>query len=160
MDHSTHSDNNIGSGFDNGTDPDPTQIGRSSRRASPAPVSSLGRGSTCLRLTIRRSRRRTTTLSSPLLEVIGELKYMSKLKFHEKKLLKKVNFVEYKREGGHREALVTRRYHLSERDDYKKYSSICRMISYNMGVISTTKILTKCDKLSVSSFCRCRLATV
>ncbi|RZR83365.1 hypothetical protein BHM03_00009963, partial [Ensete ventricosum] len=49
------------------------------------------------------------------------LKYMSKLKFHEKRLLKKVNFIEYKREGGHREALVTRRYHLSERDDYKKY---------------------------------------
>ncbi|RWW21700.1 hypothetical protein BHE74_00052506 [Ensete ventricosum] len=46
---------------------------------------------------------------------------MRKLKFHEKKLLKKVNFIEYKREGGHREALVTRRYHLTERDDYKKY---------------------------------------
>ncbi|KAJ8504805.1 hypothetical protein OPV22_005691 [Ensete ventricosum] len=35
---------------------------------------------------------------------------MRKLKFHEKKLLKKVNFIEYKREGGHREALVTRQY--------------------------------------------------
>lgn len=112
---------------------------------------------------------------------------MRKLKFHEKKLLKKVNFIEYKREGGHREALVTRRYHLTERDDYKKYSSICRMVQklvhvlkqmdprdpfriemtdglleklYNMGVISTKKSLAKCDKLSVSSFCRRRLATV
>ncbi|URE11101.1 U3 small nucleolar ribonucleoprotein [Musa troglodytarum] len=110
---------------------------------------------------------------------------MRKLKFHEKKLLKKVNFIEYKREGGHREALVTRRYHLTERDDYKKYSNICRMVQklvhvlkqmdprdpfrvemtdalleklYNMGVISTKKSLAKCDKLSVSSFCR--LATV
>lgn len=46
---------------------------------------------------------------------------MRKLKFHEKKLLKRVNFIEYKREWGHREALVTRRYHLTERDDYKKY---------------------------------------
>nr|CAD1827301.1 unnamed protein product [Ananas comosus var. bracteatus] len=89
--------------------------------------------------------------------------------------------------GGHREALVTRRYLLTERDDYKKYSSICRMVQklvnllkqmdprdpyriemtdmlleklYNMGVISTKKSLAKCDKLSVSSFCRRRLASV
>lgn len=47
---------------------------------------------------------------------------MRKLKFHEKKLLKKVNFLEWKREGGHREALVMQRYHLTERDDYKKYA--------------------------------------
>ena len=45
---------------------------------------------------------------------------MRKLKFHEKKLLKRTNFLEYKREGGHREALVTQRYHLVESDDYKK----------------------------------------
>ncbi|CAL9075060.1 unnamed protein product [Musa acuminata var. zebrina] len=76
---------------------------------------------------------------------------------------------------------------ISPRDDYKKYSSICRMVQklvhnlkqmdprdpfriemtdalleklYNMGVISTKKSLAKCDKLSVSSFCRRRLATV
>ncbi|RZS23391.1 hypothetical protein BHM03_00056305, partial [Ensete ventricosum] len=55
--------------------------------------------------------------------------------FHEKKLLKKVNFIEYKREGGHREALVTRRYHLTERDDYKKYSSICRMVQKLVHVL-------------------------
>ncbi|XP_065010432.1 uncharacterized protein LOC103989014 isoform X2 [Musa acuminata AAA Group] len=60
---------------------------------------------------------------------------MRKLKFHEKKLLKKVNFIEYKREGGHREALVTRRYHLTERDDYKKYSSICRMVQKLVHVL-------------------------
>lgn len=112
---------------------------------------------------------------------------MRKLKFHEKKLLKKVNFLEYKRERGHREALVTRRYHLTERDDYKKYASICRMVQklvnllkqmdprdpyriemtdmlleklYNMGMISTKKSLANCEKLSVSSFCRRRLASV
>lgn len=45
---------------------------------------------------------------------------MRKLKFHEQKLLKRHNFLEYKREGGHREALVTQRYRLVERDDYKK----------------------------------------
>ncbi|KAF8660313.1 hypothetical protein HU200_057888 [Digitaria exilis] len=31
---------------------------------------------------------------------------------------------------------------------------------YNMGLISTNKSLVKCEKLSVSSFCRRRLATV
>jgi len=31
---------------------------------------------------------------------------------------------------------------------------------YNMGVISTKKSLVRCEKLSVSSFCRRRLATV
>lgn len=46
---------------------------------------------------------------------------MRKLKYHEKKLLKKVNFLEWKREGGHRENDVMRRYHITSRDDYKKY---------------------------------------
>ncbi|KAK1287739.1 hypothetical protein QJS10_CPB19g00915 [Acorus calamus] len=112
---------------------------------------------------------------------------MRKLKFHEKKLLKKVNFLEWKREGGHREALVIGRYHMTERDDYKKYASVCRMVQklvnilkqmdprdpfriemsdllleklYNMGVIPTRKSLALCDKLSVSSFCRRRLSSI
>ncbi|KAF2299402.1 hypothetical protein GH714_031840 [Hevea brasiliensis] len=112
---------------------------------------------------------------------------MRKLKFHEQKLLKKVNFLQWKREGDHREANVMHRYHIVERDDYKKYSSLCRMVQklvsilkqmdpkdpfrvemtdmlleklYNMGVISTRKSLALCDRLSVSSFCRRRLSTV
>ncbi|KAL0817621.1 hypothetical protein Bca101_074065 [Brassica carinata] len=32
---------------------------------------------------------------------------MKKLKYHEKKVLKKLNFLEWKREGGHREILIT-----------------------------------------------------
>lgn len=112
---------------------------------------------------------------------------MRKLKFHEHKLIKKANFLEYKRERGHREAIVTQRYRLVERDDYKKYNGICLMVQklvniikqmdtrdpfriemtdmlldklYNMGVIPTRKSLLKCENLSVSSFCRRRLATV
>ncbi|KAK1570986.1 hypothetical protein Q3G72_010196 [Acer saccharum] len=112
---------------------------------------------------------------------------MRKLKFHEKRLLKKVNFLEWKREGGHRESEVMQRYHVTGRDDYKKYSSLCRMVQklvnilkqmdpkdpfriemsdslleklYNMGVIPTRKSLALCDRLSVSSFCRRRLSTV
>ncbi|KAF3786433.1 U3 small nucleolar ribonucleoprotein [Nymphaea thermarum] len=112
---------------------------------------------------------------------------MRKLKFHEKKLLKKVNFLEWKRENGQREALIMGCYHIVGRDDYKKYLKICGMVTklvnilkqidprdpfriemtnslleklYNMGVIPTKKSLTLCDHLSVSSFCRRRLATV
>jgi U3 small nucleolar ribonucleoprotein protein IMP3 len=46
---------------------------------------------------------------------------MRKLRFHEQKLLKKTNFLDFKREKGHRDAIVTQRYLLVERDDYKKY---------------------------------------
>ncbi|KCV72296.1 hypothetical protein H696_01693 [Fonticula alba] len=45
---------------------------------------------------------------------------MRKLKYHEQKLLKKVNFVEWKSDGGHREAAVMRRYHIQDREDYIK----------------------------------------
>jgi U3 small nucleolar ribonucleoprotein protein IMP3 len=112
---------------------------------------------------------------------------MRKLKHHEKKLLKRVNFLEWKREGGNRENMVMRRYHITGRDDYKKYSSMCRMVQklvntvkqmdpkdpyrvdmtdklleklYNMGVIPTRQSITLCERLTVSSFCRRRLATV
>jgi len=46
---------------------------------------------------------------------------MRKLKFHEQKLLKKVNFLEWKKERGQHEARVMRRYHITGRDDYSKY---------------------------------------
>ncbi|XP_010261126.1 PREDICTED: U3 small nucleolar ribonucleoprotein protein IMP3-like [Nelumbo nucifera] len=112
---------------------------------------------------------------------------MRKLKFHEKKLLKKVNFLEWKREGGHGEAHVMQRYHVTGRDDYKKYSSLCWVVQklvnmlmtmdprdpfriemtdmlleklYNIGVIPTRKSLALCDRSSVSSFCRRRLSTI
>ncbi|KAJ0043530.1 hypothetical protein Pint_18925 [Pistacia integerrima] len=60
---------------------------------------------------------------------------MRQLKFHEKKLLKKVNFLEWKREGGHREAQVMHRYHVTGRDDYKKYSSLCRMVQKLVNIL-------------------------
>lgn len=98
-----------------------------------------------------------------------------------------MNFLEWGRENGHREGLVMHRYRLVERDDYKKYSGLCRMTQklvnilkqmdardpfriemtdalleklYNIGVITERKSLALCEKLSVSSFCRRRLATV
>ncbi|KFK36630.1 hypothetical protein AALP_AA4G149200 [Arabis alpina] len=112
---------------------------------------------------------------------------MRKPKNHETKLLKKVNFIKWIREGGHRENMITFRFRMSGRDDYKDYSKLCRMVQqltnvmkqmdpvdpfriqmtdmlleklYNMGVIPTRKSLALTDKLSVSSFCRRRLSTV
>ena len=72
------------------------------------------------------------------------------------------------------------RYHLQDRDDYKKYNKLCGMVTklvngramdprdkerieltdallqklYDMGAIPSKKSLALCDKLSVSSFCR------
>ncbi|XP_041015487.1 U3 small nucleolar ribonucleoprotein protein IMP3 isoform X2 [Juglans microcarpa x Juglans regia] len=79
---------------------------------------------------------------------------MRKLKFHEKKLLKKVDFLEWKKEHGHREAFVMQRYHVTQRDDYKKY---------NIGVLPSkhnTDALKLCERITASSFCRRRLSTV
>ncbi|KAF7840241.1 U3 small nucleolar ribonucleoprotein IMP3-like [Senna tora] len=85
---------------------------------------------------------------------------MRKLKFHEKKLLKKVNFLEWKREGGHRENHVMQRYHVTGRDDYKKYSSLCRMVQKLVNMLKqmdpkdpfrvemTDKLLEKLRRLS------------
>eukprot|EP00899_Mesostigma_viride_P004703 jgi/Mesvir1/14233/Mv09674-RA.1 len=112
---------------------------------------------------------------------------MRKLKHHEHKLLKKVDFLSWKRENNLREIQVMRRYHIQDRDDYKKYNKLCGMITklvnlikkldpkdpyrvemteqilnklYNMGLIPTQKSLALCDKLSTSAFCRRRLAVV
>lgn len=46
---------------------------------------------------------------------------MRELKFHEKKLLKKVNFFDWKNENNLHELKVVRRYHLQDREDYTKY---------------------------------------
>uniref|UniRef100_A0A0E0KWB9 U3 small nucleolar ribonucleoprotein protein IMP3 n=1 Tax=Oryza punctata TaxID=4537 RepID=A0A0E0KWB9_ORYPU len=60
---------------------------------------------------------------------------MRKLKFHEQKLLKKTNFLDFKREKGHRDAIVTQKYLLVERDDYKKYNGICLMVQKLVNII-------------------------
>jgi len=47
---------------------------------------------------------------------------MRNLKFHEKKLLRKVDFLKgWPGEKNHREVQVTKRYHVQERADYDKY---------------------------------------
>lgn len=71
---------------------------------------------------------------------------MRELKYHEKKLLKKVDFLnvcpllpliyilytylhtQWKQDSQHREAKVMRRYHIQNRDDYHKYNKLCGQI--------------------------------
>jgi U3 small nucleolar ribonucleoprotein protein IMP3 len=52
-------------------------------------------------------------------------KMVRKLKHHEQKLLKKVDFNTYKSDNDHREAAVMRRYAIQGRDDYRKYNQLC-----------------------------------
>ncbi|GLC51417.1 hypothetical protein PLESTB_000500100 [Pleodorina starrii] len=112
---------------------------------------------------------------------------MRQLKYHEQKLLKKVDFLRWKSDDNVRELQVMRRYHIQDRDDYKKYNKISGMITkltnilkqldpkdtarveltdqlleklHNMGVIPTKKSLVQCDKLATAAFCRRRLSVV
>ncbi|KAL7753058.1 U3 small nucleolar ribonucleoprotein imp3 [Sorochytrium milnesiophthora] len=110
-----------------------------------------------------------------------------KLKHHEQKLLKKVDFLQWKSENNLREVQVIRRYHLQNRDDYTKYNKLCGQIRqlahrislldardpykthqsdllvkklFDMGVLSKKSSLSECEKLSVSAFCRRRLPII
>ncbi|KAJ2772068.1 U3 small nucleolar ribonucleoprotein imp3 [Coemansia nantahalensis] len=109
------------------------------------------------------------------------------LKYHEKKLLRKVDFLEWKSEHNIREVEVVRRYNLANREEYHKYSALVRQAQkaahaisrldprdpkrheaegalldklYAIGVVSSRSNMSQVDKLTVSAFCRRRLAVV
>ncbi|VVT56929.1 uncharacterized protein SAPINGB_P005416 [Magnusiomyces paraingens] len=48
-----------------------------------------------------------------------------KLKHHEEKLLKKVDFYDWEQDNGHKETLIMQRYHIQNRNDYSKYHKLC-----------------------------------
>ncbi|KAH0839544.1 alpha-L RNA-binding motif-containing protein [Lanmaoa asiatica] len=109
-----------------------------------------------------------------------------KLKHHEQKLLKKVDFLAWKQDANIREIKVLRRYHIQNREDYHKYNKLCgalrsyahrlsmlpaqdpfraqmegQLLSklYDIGVLtSQTKLSDVENRLSVAAFCRRRLA--
>jgi U3 small nucleolar ribonucleoprotein protein IMP3 len=110
-----------------------------------------------------------------------------KLKFHEQKLLKRHNFLSYKRDTNIRELQVLRRYHIEDRSDYLKYSRMVGAVQavahrlkaldpadpvrisvgrnlleklYAKGLIPLETSLEAVDKLTVSAFCRRRLPVV
>ncbi|KAJ8682065.1 hypothetical protein QAD02_017857 [Eretmocerus hayati] len=110
-----------------------------------------------------------------------------KLKYHEQKLLKKVDFISWQADNNLHEVKVLKRYHIQKREDYTKYNKLSREIRdlarkikdldadgdfrteqsamlleklYLMGLIATKWDLSLCQKVTASSFCRRRLPVV
>lgn len=111
---------------------------------------------------------------------------MRELKFHEKKLLKKVNFLEWSQTNTAKEQLATAKYLLKSREEYKEYSKIVAMtrtlteslarladndstkllvakklinLLFSIGIIDNKK-LSDCSKVTVPSLCMRRLPMV
>lgn len=112
---------------------------------------------------------------------------MRKLKFHEQKLLKHTDLLNWKKDSNVRELHVLRRYHIQNRDDYHKYNKVVGQIQkliskltvlkqsdayriaktrqlvdklFEMGVINARQGLEQCEKVNVAVFCRRRLPVV
>lgn len=111
-----------------------------------------------------------------------------KLKHHEQKLLKKVDFLTWKSDASHRAAYVTRHYHLPSPEIYTKYARLVSSVKklahrlalleptdafrrkheallleklWAMGILSRTSKTSDIEnKLTVSAICRRRLAVV
>mmetsp|Transcript_6410 Transcript_6410/g.7500 ORF Transcript_6410/g.7500 Transcript_6410/m.7500 type:complete len:184 (+) Transcript_6410:67-618(+) len=112
---------------------------------------------------------------------------MRQLKFHEQKLLKKVNFYDWKSTRNVRESSILRKYQIEDREDYTKYSKLAGLITklcaqlrklkssdedrikmteilldklYTLGLIDNKQSLEDCHEIPASKFCRRRLAVV
>lgn len=110
-----------------------------------------------------------------------------KLKFHEQKLLKKVDFINWEVDNNIHEVKVLRKYHIEKREDYTKYNKLSRNIRelaqkirdldakdgfrfqstalfleklYSVGLIPTKQNLSLANEVSASAFCRRRLPTI
>ncbi|CAM9299808.1 unnamed protein product [Phaeothamnion confervicola] len=112
---------------------------------------------------------------------------MRKLKHHEQKLLKKVDFLQWKSDQNIREIKVLRRYLIQNREDYVKYNKLVGYITrlasklqglggeddfrikmteqllrklHDMALIDTDRSLAKAERMTASAFCRRRLPVV
>ncbi|CAH2013644.1 unnamed protein product [Acanthoscelides obtectus] len=110
-----------------------------------------------------------------------------KLKYHEQKLLKKVDFINWEVDNNLHEVKILKKYHIQRREDYTTYNKIARNIRevarkikemdqkdpfrteasaqlleklYVMGLIPTRWDLSLAEKVTASCFCRRRLAVV
>ena len=64
-----------------------------------------------------------------------------KLKHHEQKLLRKVDFTTYPSDSSHRAAAVSRRYAISSPNDYSKYNRLCgslRQLAHLLAALDPT----------------------
>lgn len=109
-----------------------------------------------------------------------------KFKHHEEKLLKKVDFLSWKNENS-MESTIVARYKLHDRESYVKYNKICGQITklasliscldpqdpfrkkiatqileklYSCGFINHKNTVSQLSRVSVTSFCKRRLANV
>nr|CCC95915.1 unnamed protein product [Trypanosoma congolense IL3000] len=108
------------------------------------------------------------------------------LRYHEKKLLRKHDFMQYPQDNWHEPFCITK-YHLEDREDYRRYLRLVGLIRqmltqlrylpsdskvriqitqqmldklYGMGLIKEKLGLAEVDKVGVEVFCRRRLPTV
>lgn len=66
-----------------------------------------------------------------------------KLKHHEQKLLRKVDFTTYASDNNHRDAAVIRRYAIQKPGDYQKYNRLCGVRAHRpLYTLRETPILT------------------
>ena len=73
------------------------------------------------------SQRHKSQVGSSAVTPIPVIMSLRKLKYHEQKLLKKVDFL-WQHEGNLREAQILRRYNIKNREDYVKYNRLCGKI--------------------------------
>jgi len=112
---------------------------------------------------------------------------MRELKYHEKKLLKHVDFLNWKKESNIHFTKIMRRYYIQNKLDLKKYNIICGKIKkilhkllllkptdkyriekteeilsklYKLGLINNKTSLKELDEITVSKFCRRRLSVI
>ncbi|RNA22576.1 U3 small nucleolar ribonucleo IMP3 [Brachionus plicatilis] len=110
-----------------------------------------------------------------------------KLKFHEQKLLKKVDFINWEIDNNLHEIKILKKFFIQKREDYTKYNKLSREIReiadkikeldpkdpfriestsmlleklHNMGLIPTRESLEMAHKVNASRFCRRRLPCV
>ncbi|XP_005615270.2 U3 small nucleolar ribonucleoprotein protein IMP3 [Equus caballus] len=146
------------------------------------------RGRPGLRAPRRKSRRRGYARSALSSAVSAAAIMVRKLKFHEQKLLKQVDFLNWEvTDHNLHELRVLRRYRLQRREDYTRYNQLSRAVRelarrlrdlperdpfrvrasaalldklYALGLVPTRGSLELCDFVTASSFCRRRLPTV
>lgn len=111
---------------------------------------------------------------------------MRKLKYHEAKLLRRVDFINWKADHSPRENKVLRRYHVQIREDFHTYNKVCGLITklvtllkalhtndpvriqttdmlvekLHSSGLTQTKQLLACEEIAASTFCRRRLPVV
>ncbi|KAH8853676.1 U3 small nucleolar ribonucleoprotein IMP3 [Schistosoma japonicum] len=110
-----------------------------------------------------------------------------KLKYHEQKLLKKVDFINWECDNNLHEVKIMRLFHIQKREDYTLYNKLSRKIReiaeklknidendpwraemtelltaklHNLGLIPTRRSLMLASKVNASSFCRRRLSVI